>query len=354
MELLLLVSLAWAFIVASFALSIGFSLEIGAFLAGVALATSVYRFQILSKLRPLRDFFIVLFFVALGLQINIFGLSRFLVPSLVLSFFVIISTPLLLLFILAKLLGQKKRTSFLIGISLAQISEFSIILVVLGERLGHISFDVVSIVAVTAILTIAASSFLIHKAGSLYRVLSPYLSFFERPGEEPKITKAEPFTNHTVLVGYEQMGQDILRFLEEKEAKFVVVDFNPSAIRNLTAKKVECIFGDISDPEILDELNLSEAKLIISTVPDVDDNLIILAEAKRRGFPGAFILTSYWAEDGIKLYNKGADYVVVPEFIGGKHLVRILADHWHDLSKIQEAKDKHLQELLEKRVNTKS
>ena len=146
------------------------------------------------------------------------------------------------------------------------------------------------------------------------------------------------------------MGQDIIKFLEEKEAKFVVVDFNPTVIRNLTAKKVDCIFGDISDPEILDELNLSQAKLIISTAPDLDDNLIILTEAKRRNFSGIFILASYWAEDGIKLYNQGADYVVVPEFIGGKHLARILADHWEDISEIRKVKDRHLQELLEKRI----
>ncbi|OGD86172.1 hypothetical protein A2Z23_02260 [Candidatus Curtissbacteria bacterium RBG_16_39_7] len=350
LELLLLVSLGWAFVFASFASSIGFSLEIGAFLAGVALATSAYRFQILSKIRPLRDFFIIIFFVALGLQINVFGLSGFIIPSLVLSVFVIVSTPLILLFILGKVLGQKKRTAFLTGVSLAQISEFSIILVVLGEKLGHISFDIVSIVAVTAILTIAISSFLVHKSDSLYRILSPYLSFFERKGIEPEVTKAAPFVNHVVLVGCEQMGQDIIKFLEEKEAKFVVVDFNPTVIRNLTAKKVDCIFGDISDPEILDELNLSQAKLIISTAPDLDDNLIILTEAKRRNFSGIFILASYWAEDGIKLYNQGADYVVVPEFIGGKHLARILADHWEDISEIRKVKDRHLQELLEKRI----
>lgn len=354
LELLLLVSLAWAFVIASFALSIGFSLEIGAFLAGVALATSVYRFQILSKLRPLRDFFIVLFFVALGLKVNIFGLSSFIVPALILSLFVLISTPLLLLFILGKLLGQKKRTAFLTGISLAQISEFSIILVVLGEKLGHIPFDVVSVVAITAILTIAISSFLINEGGSLYRWVFPYLSFFERPGAVPTVEKAAPLTNHIVLVGCEQMGQDILRFLEGKPEDFVVVDFNPTIIRNMTAKKVNCVFGDISDPEILDELNLSQAKLIISTVPDLDDNSTILAEAKRRDFAGIFILASYWAEDGIKLYNQGADYVVVPEFIGGKHLERILADHWQDLFEIREAKDKHLQELLEKRLTTKN
>jgi voltage-gated potassium channel Kch len=204
---------------------------------------------------------------------------------------------------------------------------------------------------VTAILTIAASSFLLHKASTVYRFLSPRLSFFERPGEEPRITRAEPFCDHVILVGCEQMGQDILKFLEERETKFVVVDFNPAVIRSLTAKKVGCIFGDISDPEILDELNLSAAKLIISTVPDLDDNLIILSEAKRRDFAGIFILASYWVEDGIKLYNQGADYVVVPEFIGGKHLERILADHWQDLSEIREAKDKHLQELLEKRID---
>jgi Kef-type K+ transport system membrane component KefB len=351
LELLLLVSLAWAFVIASIALAIGFSLEIGAFLAGVALATSVYRFQILSKLRPLRDFFIVLFFVALGLQINIFGLLRLFTPSLIFALFVIFSTPLLLLLILGKILGQKKRTAFLTGISLAQISEFSIILVVLGERLGHISFDVVSIVAMTAILTILASSLLIIRAGSLYHFLSPYLSFFERPTLETKIAREVPLANHTILVGCEQMGQDLLKFLEGRKEQFVVVDFNPTIIRNLISEKVECIFGDISDPEILDELNLESAKLIISTVPDLEDNLSIIAEAKKRGFRGILILCSYWAEDGIKLYNQGADYVIVPEFIGGKHLARILSDHWQDLSEIQRAKDKHLQELLEKRIS---
>jgi len=352
LELLLLVSLAWAFVVSSFALSFGFSLEIGAFIAGVALSTSVYRFQILSKLKPLRDFFIILFFVALGLQIHILDFGRLIVPSFILSIFVLVSTPLILLLILAKVLGQKRRTAFFTGISLAQVSEFSLILVVLAEKLGQISFDVVSTIAMTAILTIGASSFLLHKASTLYRLLSPWLSFFEgRNGAVQTAKRVEPLTDHTILVGCEQMGQDILNFLQGKEEKFVVVDFNPTIIRNLTARKVDCIFGDISDPEILDELNLPAAKLIISTVPDLEDNLVILSEAKRRGFNGIFILTSYWAEDGIKLYNQGADYVVIPEFIGGKHLTRILADHWHNLFEIHEFKDKHLQDLLEKKIS---
>ena len=160
--------------------------------------------------------------------------------------------------------------------------------------------------------------------------------------------------NHIILVGAEQMGNDILDFLttkiKETNQSLVVVDFNPAIVESLTAGNVNVIFGDISDPEVLEQLNLSEAMLIITTVPDLVDNINLIKFAKKNGYAGPIIAASYWLHDAIKLYEIGADYVVVPEEVGGKHVARVLSDHWENLKEIKKTKSKHFEELLAHRI----
>ncbi len=349
-ELLLITALSWCFVFASFTKLIGFSLEIGAFLAGVAIASSPYHLAILSKVRPMRDFFIVIFFIFLGTNMEITRLPNLILPVILLSLFILVGTPIIVLAVMG-FLGQRKRTSFLASISLAQISEFSLILVATGFKLGHISSEIVSLVAAVGITTIAASSYLIIHANSLYQKLAKYLGIFERRQvKESKVITLQVVRDHTVLVGCEQVGKDLLNYLEKRVDKknIIVVDFNPAAIEALTAQGFNAVYGDIADFELLEELNLGGAKLIISTVPDVQDNLILAKAAISAGFAGPLITTAYWAKDGVKLYEAGADFVLVPELAGGDKVTRILQENWENLVQLKKNKSKYLADLLEK------
>lgn len=351
-ELLLLSALTFAFIFASFTKLIGFSLEIGAFLAGISLASSPYQLAILSKIRPLRDFFIVIFFIYLGTSMAIGQVGTFVLPIIFLSAFILIGNPLIVLAVMG-FLGHRKRTSFLASVTVAQISEFSLIVVALGVKIGHLGSEILSLVAAVGIITIAVSSYMITYSNWLYKKLSGYLDFFERKHvrEEARISFTG-FANHIILVGAEQVGRDLLDYLAKKvegKKNIVIIDFNPQVIENLTAVGFNAVLGDISDHELTQELNLPRAKLIISTVPDFEDNQILIKAAKASKFAGPIIVTTYWAKDAVKLYEAGADFVLVPELAGGDKVIRVLQDSWEDLSQLKQEKPKFLQELLDKK-----
>src|SRR3989344_4055658 len=176
-EVLFIFSLAWGLGISSLFYTLGFSIEIGALAAGVTLAASPAAYEIASRMKPLRDFFIMLFFILLGSQIIISEISVLLMPAVVLSVFVLVGNPLIV-FVLMNLLGYRARTSFMVGLTVAQISEFSLILVALGYSFGHVSKEIVSLVTLVGIITIAASTYLILYADRIYLWFKSVLHLF--------------------------------------------------------------------------------------------------------------------------------------------------------------------------------
>ena len=352
-ELLFVSAIAWAFLVAALGSVFGFSVAIGAFLAGVAIASSPYRIQISARVKPLRDFFTILFFIILGPSLSS-GASHVLLSDVIwLTLFVLIAKPLIVFAVMLSL-GFRNRTSFLVAITGAQISEFSLILLASGLVLGHVSSEEVSLMAAVGIATITISSYLILKADVLYRRFEPRLSrLFPQKKHDPYVSNRESLSDHIVLVGGEQMGSDILDFLKNKfkdKNQIVVVDFNPEIIKSLAAAGFNAVFGDVSDPEVLEELEFAKAKLIIITDPDFGDTSLLIKFAKSKNYRGPIIATAYWIHDAVKMYEYGADYVVVPETIGGDHVSRVLGEHWEDLSKIKKARSKNFDDLLSRKL----
>lgn len=348
-ELLFVSALAWAFFMAALGETFGFSLAIGAFLAGVAIASSPYRIQISARTKPLRDFFIIIFFILLGASLST-GASQVLLSQVViLSLFILIGNPLIV-FAIMLTLGFRNRTAFLASVTVAQISEFSLILMAVGKNLGHVTYEAVSLVSAVGIVTFTLSSYLILYNEAIYKFIEkPLNKLFPQKAKNPYVINRENLNNHTILVGCEQMGWDILNFLknkyEEKE-NILVVDFNPEIIKSVTASGFNGVFGDISDTEVLEELELSKAKLIVITDPNFSDVEILIKSARAKNYNGPIIAASYWVHDAIKMYEIGADYVIVPETVGGKHVARILSEHWDSLSKIKKEKEKHFEELM--------
>lgn len=352
-ELLFISAIAWAFLLSAIAESFGFSIAIGAFLAGVAIATSPYRIQISARVKPMRDFFIVIFFILLGASLST-GTSGLVISHVViLSLFILIGNPLIVIAVMLTL-GFRNRTSFLASVTVAQISEFSLILMTVGNNLGHVTSEDVALVAAVGIVTITLSSYLILYGDRIYRLMSGGMKkIFPEKGHDPYVVNRENLKNHVVLVGAEQVGFDILKFLStrvEDKDQIIVVDFNPEIYRSVKASGYNGVFGDITDPEVLEQLELGRARLIVITDSDEDDNFHIIKFAKDKNFKGPIISTAYWIHDAVKIYEAGADYVLVPEIIGGKHASRILADHWEDLSKIKKEKSKHFEELMSRKI----
>lgn len=344
-ELLFLFSLAWAFGMSALFSSelVGFSIEIGGFLAGLALANSVGNHQIIAKVRPLRDFFVTIFFVALGTELLFSHFASIFLPSVLLSLFVLIGNPLIVIIILG-LLGYRSRTSFLAGLTVAQISEFSLIVVFMGNQLGHVSDETVSLVTVVGAVTFVVSTYMIMNGNRLYLFFKPILLRFEKKNARDVRPKIEDLKNHIVLIGANRMGESILEALHKKNERVFVVDFDPDVIDRLNEKKIDCVFGDIVDTDIQEIANIAEAKLVISTVPDVDDNILLLDSLEKINKSAISIVYALDINEAELLYKKGADYVVLPNLAGGRHLAKILVDDNH-LELIEEFKKRDLAAL---------
>lgn len=322
-ESLFLFSLAWAFGLAALVSSplIGFSIEIGGLLAGLALANSIESYQIVTKIKPLRDFFLTIFFVTLGMNIAFSEFSKIFMPVVVLSLFALIVTPIIVMSILG-FLKYKKRTAFFSAISLSQISEFSLVIMFLGNKLGQVSSEVVSIMTFVGVITFVLSTYLITYANYIYKYLFPYMGIFER--DKTKIDDlSENFSDHIVLIGANRMGEGILDALMKKDEKIIVVDFDPDIVEKLKGKNIKTYFGDISDPEIQDLAALEKANIIISTVSDPEDTLQLLKRLKSVKGP-KIIAAAYDKEDAKDFYKMGADYVIMPHIAGGHHLSELL------------------------------
>ncbi len=342
-ELLFMASISWCFILSIFAASLGYSMAIGAFLAGVSLASLKYSIEIFSKVRSLRDFFAILFFVSLGMQMT--ATTQQVTVGILLSAIVIIMNPLMAIIILS-IMGHNKKVSFLSGIGLAQISEFSLIMIAMGYSLGHIGKDSLSIISFVALITITATSYLIKYGNQLYGLFSGILTPFNAISGRRIETENMPenFRPEIILCGQNRIGYSIYNKLKKDKRKFLVVDYNPDVIRSLAKEEIPCIYGDIGDLEVVERLQLNDIQLLISTVPDFKANSLLLKKLREKNKRAISILTSDQVEDALALYQEGADYVIMPHFLGGDHASSLL-DNFRDLNSIIQTRIEHIKEL---------
>lgn len=344
-ELLFLFSIGWGLGIAALFQYIGFSLEVGALLAGVALSFTPYSQEMASKLKPLRDFFLIIFFVSLGAGLVVSDIGSLLPQVLLFSLFVLVGNPLIIL-ILMGFLGYKKRTSFMAGLTVAQISEFSLILILLGVQVGHLETKILSLVTLVGLVTIAGSTYMITYADGLYHIIKKYLSFFER-----KKTKKESdlFIKYdTILFGGNRVGYDFVESFKGLGQKFLCIDYDPKVVKQLVSEGVNCRYGDMEDIEFLEEINVKQAKLIVSTIPDFDANLLLLNVVKRN--PEVIVVViSYNIDQALELYREGANYVILPHFIGGRVASEMINDFGLALRSFNKERKKHLNYLKKRK-----
>jgi len=254
-ELLVLFSLSWAIALAAFSDYLGFSKEVGAFLGGISLASTSYREVISGRLVSLRDFLLLFFFIHLGSQVNITLLSQQFLPAMALSLFVLIGNPIIVMIILG-IMGYRKRTGFLSGLNVAQISEFSLILAALGLSMGQINEETLGLITLVGLITIGLSTYLIIYSHEIYERVAPLLDIFERNNPFREIsdeTVAKDYYD-VVLFGLGMYGNNIAKSLEKHGFKIFGVDLDPRSVNRWNRKGRHAQYGDADDPEIMEIL----------------------------------------------------------------------------------------------------
>jgi Kef-type K+ transport system membrane component KefB len=347
-EVLFLFGIAWALLIAMLFSYLGLSLEIGALIAGMALASSKYTLELTGKIRPLRDFFVILFFVYFGSQLAPPISSSLIITALAFSLFVLLGKPIIIMTCM-RFFGYKKRTNFLTSASLAQISEFSLILIMLGFTLGHVSQSILSLVILISLITIGVSSYTTHYAHNIFNAINPLLNIFEGTSKEKNIEKKNKKYD-IILFGCDRMGKHLIRTLKTMDSNFLVIDNNPKIVTQLNKKKIDAIYGDAHEKEILNELNLQQAKLVISTIPDVESNLRIQNTLKEKNAKATYVATAEYATEAEILYHAGTDYVLLPHFLGGKYASAIISKfktNHIDYAKLRNQQKKELKKLNE-------
>lgn len=351
-ESLFLFSITWGLGLASIFYFFGFSLEIGALAAGIALSSSVFSQEIISRTKPLRDFFILLFFVMLGSQMVFTNFGEILIPAIILSLFVLIGNPLIVI-ILMNLLGYKKRTGFLCGLTVAQISEFSLILMALAYSFNHVDKQAVSLITLVGIITITSSAYLIMYSEKIYPKIKKVLSFFEINKKNKKEIKDEKTNNYDLIIfGYDRVGYDFVNTAKKLNHKYLVVDFNPNSIDKLKNSNIPYRFGDAEDVNFLEEIELINAKSVVSTIPDFETNLNLVSYYRNHNKDGIIIVISHEIKDTKLLYEAGASFVVMPHYLGANFASKMIENYGLEKNHFENEKNSHLQYLEERQKHT--
>jgi voltage-gated potassium channel Kch len=273
----------WAVLLAALSMQLGFSAEVGAFLAGVALASTRYRDAVASRLGTLRDFVLVFFFVQLGTRVDPGTVTEQWVPIVVLSLFVLIGNPVIVMTVMGSL-GYRRRVAFKTGLYIAQISEFSLILVALGVAQGHIGADLLGVVTVIGVSTIAVSTVLVHNTDTLFRRLDRPLTMFERRRPtylvEPRAAEDRPAY---VVIGVGRLGTAVLDDLLGRGDRVLGVDFDPRGIKR-SRWELPVVYGDADDPDLPTRLPLEATRWVIITVRNVPTGVHLIRALRAHGY----------------------------------------------------------------------
>ena len=337
-ELLLVTAVAWCFLVSGTAGALGLSREMGALIAGMVIAAFPYGTEVITRLSGIRDFFVTLFFVALGLKVP--APSRPLLLLAVLAAVFVIASRLVAMLPIFAAVRLDTRTAGVVAINLAQISEFSLVIVSLGLALGHVSQSLASLVLYTLLLTAIISTYAIRWNHSLATGLARALEatgvprWLGRRAPAPGSASAATAPPDIFLLGVSREGLAFLRHLEREhpamKQRIVAVDFNPETLERLQADGVECYYGDVGSPETLRHAGIANARVVVSSISDWflqgTDNLRLLRQVRRMVPPARTIVTADTRVAAERLYAEGADYVLIPPMLAAEHLYGLLLE----------------------------
>lgn len=315
-ELLTLFAIAWAIGLASLGTGLGFSKEVGAFVAGVALATTPYKAILAARLVSLRDFLLLFFFIDLGVQIDMGHLGAALGPAILLSVIVLVGKPIMVLALVGGM-RYSKHTAATAGLTLGQISEFSLILAALGLSLGHIDRPTMGLITLVGLITIGLSTYMILYSHWLYERLEPVLGIFkfgpQRTDEFPDDDERMHMPPiDTIVFGLGRYGRNLAQELQRHGRSVLCVDFDPERVRFWRDRGLVAIYGDLDDTELFHVLPLADAQWVVSTIPERDKCLVLLHALEHNKFVGRTALTADTMQHREFLLSAGADIVLLP------------------------------------------
>ena len=324
-ELLLVFAVAWGTALAALGEYAGFSKEAGAFLAGFSLASTAYREAISARLASIRDFLLLFFFLDLGSKLDFSTLGDETVSALVLSLFVLIGNPLIVMAIMGYM-GYRKRTGFLAGLTVAQISEFSIIFVAMGISLGHIGAGALGLTTLVGLVTIALSSYMILYSHQLYAWIAPWHGVFERrhPFRELAVEHAQRdgARADVVVFGLGRYGSRLAHTLMQQGIHVVGVDFDPEVVRAHQHHGIDARFGDGEAPDYVETLPLTGVPWVVSTLPDYASNRALLHALAEHHYDGRIAIVARDEDEAARLahldrvevlhpFNQAADFAAL-------------------------------------------
>lgn len=342
-EFLFLFALGWGLGLASAFELVGFSLEVGALLAGVGLATQTYAQEISSRLKPIRDFFVVVFFIFLGTELILDDLLSVMIPAIILSAVVIIFNPIIIMSTLG-MIGYTRKVSFKVGIGMAQISEFSLVFAIIAERQGRISASTLSILTMVGLITIAVSTYMITYADSIFKYLETHFRMFEL--RKVKTNQSEAAAYPIIMFGYKKGGNEYVSTFKSMKKKFVVIDYDPDVIDQLERNKYHYIYGDATDIEMLDEVGAESAKLIVSTITEHETNLFLVKHLHQINPKAVVICHSDTPKESLELYENGASYVIMSHTIGSEKIGNFIRRNGIKKSEFAKFREKHVSNLV--------
>lgn len=325
-EMVLAVSAGWCVAVAAIATALGLSKEMGALVAGISISAFPYSIHVTAKTLPLRDFFLTLFFMSLGMKIitptwamvgPVLGIAAFAIASRFLSVY-----PLVLLS------GGGRRAAFVTSINLAQISEFSLVIASLGVHYGHIGQQTVANIIYAMALTAVVSSYGIRFSHPLYLAFNLAMNRI-RPQATAEGQQQPAAEGHDIaILGYHRGARAVVEAIERSQPsllrRILVVDFNPVVLEELRAKGVAGLFGDISSLETLKHAHLDHAKVVLSTIPDLllrgINNMGLVRMCKAVAPHAAIVATANDERHEQQLRSEGATFVIRPYDLVGECL----------------------------------
>ncbi|MGJ4910290.1 cation:proton antiporter [Bradyrhizobium sp. HKCCYLRH2060] len=337
-ELILLGALAWCFLIGEIAERLHLSREMGSLVAGVSLSTFPYALDVTAKVTTLRDFFITLFFVALGMTIPIPTLSV-VGLALVIALFTVASR-LLTTFTPLYMMRQGLRASLLPALNLAQISEFSLVVIQTGAAAGHLKNGTSSAASFAFVLLAVLSTFVIVRSDPIARRSIPLLKRLGlRDLDSSKDGEAGHEGGHgagrpIVLLGFFRTASALLSEIERNEPALLeqigVVDFNPVVFRTLSDRGIQVTYGDISNVDTLIHAGVGQAELIILSIPDSllkgANNEKLVRHVRSINATAKIVATADLLADVNDLYDAGADYVTVPRLSDAQVLLNLIQD----------------------------
>jgi Kef-type K+ transport system membrane component KefB len=337
-ELVLIGSLAWCFVVCAAANAAGLSREMGALIAGISISTFPYNLDVVAKVVSIRDFFVTLFFVALGMQIPMPTVELIALALLASAF--LVASRFVVLFPILRALRQGHRASLVPAINLAQMSEFSMVIAAIGLGYGHIDQKTVSLLIFVFAITSVASTYMIGGSHPIQEAMARWLRRAGVKDLDATQASAEAARGlagkDVVLLGFFTEASALVHEYEMASGsrmhpmlkRLLVIDFNPDVHAELTRRGIACKYGDVASMQTLHHVDVHDAKLVVSTIPDTvlkgTTNLRLLRQARSLCPHARVVVTANRVAAALKLYDAGADFVFVPRLHSAAQMAAIL------------------------------